>query len=346
MKRVVWHVSSHGWGHAARQRELLRVFTAVYPQAEVVLATDVPRWFWEGSHAVSMERGSPSPTVVESGWDIDLAATRTAMLSFSQDLERLFHAEVSFQKSIGPDLVISDMDPLPLAAASAAGIPARAVGNFTWDWVMAELFPDMAERSEKVAQLHSGSTYLRLPMGPPEVGGFSRVLDVPLLASGPPPDVTGSVSLLPAGPVCLVALRALPPGGLGPVPEGFKAISSGPSPLGEGIINFPPERLSREGLHFSDLVAAADVVISKAGYGIVSQILSSGSPCVLLCGRGFPEERYLTAHLEGRSATVLLYPEDYRDLAWAVSLASGGPLPDREEACGADFIIQEGLLDP
>lgn len=346
MKRVVWHVSSHGWGHAARQRELLRVFTAGYPQAEVVLATDVPRWFWEGSHAVSIERGSPSPTVVESGWDLDLAATRTAMLSFSRDLEGLFNAEVSFQKSIGPDLVISDMDPLPLAAANAAGIPARAVGNFTWDWIMAELFPDMAEHAEKVAELHSGSTYLRLPMGPPEAGGFSRVLDVPLLASGPPPDVTGPGDLLPAGPVCLVALRALPPEGLGPVPEGFTAVSSGPSPLGEGIVNFPPDSLCREGLHFSDLVAAADVVITKAGYGIVSQILSMGRPCVLLCGRGFPEERYIKAHLEGRSATVLLDPQDYRDLAGAVTLASAEPLPDREEAGGADFIIQNGLLEP
>lgn len=44
------------------------------------------------------------------------------------------------------------------------------------------------------------------------------------------------------------------------------------------------------GSPFGETVEAADVVMTKPGYGIVSQILSMGKRTVLTTGEGFPEE--------------------------------------------------------
>lgn len=343
---VIWHVSSHGWGHAARQRELMLAFREQFHNAEVIVASDVPRWFWRGTGITGIVRGSPSPTVEESGWEIDLAATRKKLMDFLDRLDSLLAEELKFHEDLGVDLVVSDIDPLPVAAASAAGIPAFGIGNFTWDWILAELFPDLKLDIARVSLLYSKGTYLRLPMGPPGHNPFKTTVDVPLLASGHCSDTREVRHLFTNGLLCLVALRELPPGGLPDLPQGFLALSSSPEPLSSGILNITPKELSSRGLVFSDLVAAADVVISKAGYGIISQILALGKPCVLLTGRGFPEERFLLEHMRERNTTVILKPGEERDLSCHVRRAVSEPLPAREAADGAEFILSQGYLDP
>lgn len=343
---VLWHISSHGWGHAARQRELMQAYTERFPDTEVIIASDVPRWFWRGTGISRIVRGSPSPTVVESGWEIDLAATRKILMDFLDRLESLLAEELKFHEDLGADLVVSDIDPLPISAASAAGIPAFGIGNFTWDWILTELFPDLEDDIKRISFLHSKGTYLRLPMGPPAHNPFNRMVDVPLLASGSCSEPMEARRLSPKGILCLVALRELPPGGLPDLPHGVQALSSSPKPLSKGIQNITPDELSSRGFVFSDLVAAADVVISKAGYGIISQILALGKPCVLLTGRGFPEERHLLDHMKERCATVILKPGEERDLSCHVRSAVSGTLPVREAADGAEFILSQGYLDP
>lgn len=343
---VLWHVSSHGWGHAARQRELMLAFRERFPRTEVIIASDVPRWFWRGTGMSRVVRGSPSPAVMESGWELDLSATRERLMQFLRRLDSLLAEELRFHEDLGADLVVSDIDPLPIAAASSAGIPAFGIGNFTWDWILSELFPDLEDDIRRVSLLHSGGAYLRLPMGPPGHNPFRRMVDVPLLSGGSCADPEKARLLFPMGMLCLVALRELPPGGLPNLPRGIHAISSAPEPLSNTIQNITPEELSSSELSFSDLVAAADVVISKAGYGIISQILALGKPCVLLTGRGFPEERYLLEHMRERSGTVILKPGEEIDLPGHVRRAVSGPLPVREAADGAEFILSAGLLDP
>lgn len=343
---VLWHVSSHGWGHAARQRELMLAYRERYPDIEIIIASDVPRWFWRGTGISGIVRGSPSPTVAESGWKVDLSATRARLMGFLRRLDSLLTEEQKFRGELGADLVVSDIDPLPIAAASAAGLPAFAIGNFTWDWILTELFPDLEDDITRVSLLYSKGTYLRLPMGPPGHNPFKRTVDVPLLASGSCTDPKEARHLFPKGLLCLVALRELPPGGLPDLPRGVHALSSSPEPLSKSIQNITPDELSSRGLVFSDLVAAADVVISKAGYGIISQILALGKPCVLLTGRGFPEERYLLEYMRERSATVILKPGEESDLLSHVRKAVSGTLPAREAADGAEFILSEGYLDP
>ncbi len=342
--RILWHVSSHGWGHAARQRELIGRWKSSHPEGRVFLATDVPEWFWQGSPVHMLLRGSPSPTVLESGWSIDLPGTLQGLRNFIGSSVRLLESEIAFQDELSPDLVVSDIDPLPIAAASERGIPGVGIANFTWDWVMEGLFPFMAPDTAVIAEMYKGGTYLRLPLGPEHCPFGSRV-DVPLLPGGCPGESVSLNNLLPDGRICLVALRQMPPRLELRMPPGLTAVSSSPEPVHKGIRNIVPEDLRAANAGFPDLVKAADVVLSKPGYGIVSQILSLGKPCVLITGRGFPEEEYLLEPLKGRLATEVLDQGSLHPLPELLEQAAFDSKPEPAAAEGVEFILQGHYLE-
>ncbi|MCD4701003.1 MAG: hypothetical protein K8S24_04010 [Candidatus Aegiribacteria sp.] len=342
--KILWHISSHGWGHAARQRELIRVYRQKYPDSRITVASNVPRWFWKDSGIDDICRGSPSPVAIETDGDIDTGATLANLTAFIDSYSDLLNEEISFQDEIQSDIVISDIDPLPVAAASRRSIPAVGISNFTWDWIMAELFPNILEDIRRISEMYNWGTYLRLPMGP-RINPFHDVVDVPLLSSGTEGDPDKARSILPEGKICLVALRELPSGITLKAPEGFLLVSSTSEHLADGIFNIPPENLEDLGLTFSDIMAASDVIVSKAGYGVVSQILATGKPCVLLKGRTFPEEPYLLKPLQDRAATRFLNRSETDHLPDAIESAvnDDAPLPLRSD--GADFIVSGGYLD-
>lgn len=305
LMKILWYVSSHGWGHGARQRELIRAYRLKYPDTHVTVASDVPMWFWEGSKIDSIVAGSPSPIVVEKDGDIDLKATRTHFHRFADHSSSYLKTEVARQLLLKPDLVISDIDPLPVKAAGVNNIPALGIGNFTWDWIIKEMFPDMEAEAALVADMYHHGTYLKLPMSP-DHSPFRSTVNIPLLRGGPPGNPDKVKDLLPKGRICLVALRETPPGIKLSVPDNFTAISSLPEPVHRICHNITPSELADAGATFADLVAACDVLLTKPGYGIVSQILTMGKKAVLLTGRKFPEERCLLGALKNRSGISIM----------------------------------------
>jgi L-arabinokinase len=341
---ILWHISSHGWGHAARQRELIRVYRKRHPDTRIIVASNVPKWFWKYSQIDEIYRGSPSPVAIETDGDIDTGATREYLTAFIDSYSALLNREIAFQDEIEPDIVITDIDPLPVAAASERSIPATGIGNFTWDWIMAELFPDIREDILRIGEMYNWGTYLRLPMGP-DFSPFKQTVEIPLLRSGPDSDPERARSILPEGRICLIAIRELPSTETIKNPDGFLLLSSTPEPVSKDILNITPERLSSMGLTFSDLMAASDVIVSKAGYGIVSQILAFGKPCVLLRRGSFPEEPYLLEPMRGRTATEILNQSDLHLLPGAVMNVLKDPAPFPVDSDGADFIVSGGYLD-
>ncbi len=336
--KILWYVSSHGWGHGARQRELIRVYRLKYPDTHITVASNIPLWFWEGSKIDSIISGSPSPIVVEKDGDIDLQATRIHFRKFTRNSSSYLKAEVQRQSVLKPDLVISDIDPLPVKAAEINNIPALGIGNFTWDWIMKEMFPELTEEAAQVAEMYSHGTYLKLPMGP-DHSPFHSTIDVPLLRGGAPGNRNLVKDILPPGKLCLVALREMPQVTLS-FPKGLTAVSCLPQAVHPSCFNITPEELSRAGAAFADLVAACDILVTKPGYGIVSQILSMGKRAVLLTGRNFPEEECLVDALQNRSGISLIRSTSSSpsniDIPVVAELKNNSPVV----SSGADTIVQ------
>ena len=73
-----------------------------------------------------------------------------------------------------------------------------------------------------------------------------------------------------------------------------------------GIEALDEERLATKGITYIDVVAAADVVVSKPGYGIIADCLATKTRLVYLARPTFPEVALLTPAMQGLLGAVEL----------------------------------------
>jgi L-arabinokinase len=279
-----FYISGHGFGHASRDGELLRALHRRIPGFRAIVRTAAPAWLF-GDLGISL---TVEPAVVDTGMAqidslrIDEERTARDAAAFYADFERRATDEAGWLRRMGADVVIADIPPLAFAAAAAAGVPSVAIGNFTWDWIYAEheaiarLAPGVVDTIRRAYAL-AGLT-LRLPLH----GGFegmANVRDIPLIArrSIRDRDETRRLLGLDGGrPAVLPSF-----GGYG-VDLPWDALERSDR---FAVVRPTTETLRRAGLRYEDVVAAVDVVVSKPGYGIVSECAANGTS-LLYASRG------------------------------------------------------------
>jgi L-arabinokinase len=208
-------------------------------------------------------------------------------------------------------VVIGDVPPLAFAAARLAGIPSIAVANFTWDWIY-ESFPqfnsDATTVLDTVRAAYADATFaLRLPF----FGGFqpmARVTrDIALVARRgrrPRTETRRALGLSDGLPVVLASFGGH---GLG-LPYGEIAADGGFTLVVTDheldrrdtparVRSVASEELLARDIRYEDLVAASDVVVTKPGYGIVSECLANGAAMVYASRGRFPEEGVLVGEM-------------------------------------------------
>src|SRR5262245_47595181 len=132
---IVFYISSHGFGHASRQTEVIRALRVRRPEARIIIRTEAPAWFFETSAAGLVE---VQPIETDTGLAqisslaIDEDRTVSQAARFYENFEDRVAAEAALLADLRPSAVVSDVPPLASAAAARAGIPSIAIANFTW----------------------------------------------------------------------------------------------------------------------------------------------------------------------------------------------------------------------
>jgi hypothetical protein len=280
---VVYYISGHGLGHASRSIELIEALTMRRPDLRLVIRTSAHAWAFDRIRGprVDVRPMVTDPGAVQiDGLRLDEGETAKGAAGFYGELDRHVGAEAAYLRQLGAALVISDIPPLAIAAAHQAGIPSIAVANFTWDWIYA-YYPQFERIAPGVigtiARAYAPATKaLRLPIH----GGFDSMKavtsDIPFIARRSvrdPAETRGMLGLNGRGPIVVSSF-----GGYGlDLPYDRLARS--------GLTVLCPQRHPPAGLRYEDLVAAADVVVSKPGYGIVSECVANGT-ALLYTSRG------------------------------------------------------------
>ena len=281
---IAFYISSHGFGHASRDIELIHALFARQPDARIVVRT--------AAHAALFAPLAHLPVAIEPV-ETDTGLAQIDSLRFDEDEsareaarfyatfdERVRH-EAGRLRSLHADIVVGDIPPLAFAAAAQAGVPSIAVGNFTWDWIYSiysafdRLAPDVMPTIRR-AYAHA-TRALRLPLH----GGFEPMAavtrDIPFIArrsTRDRGDTRRALGISDDRPVVLPAFGAY--GATLPL-ERLRAC--------DRFTMIDPARPLPAGFHYQDLVGAADVVVSKPGYGIVSECLANGT-ALLYTSRG------------------------------------------------------------
>src|SRR5688500_8684470 len=178
---LVWYTSSHGFGHAVRDIEVLNEIGRRQPELKIILRSTVPRWFLEASLRVpvDIQTADVDTGVVQiDSLRIDEEQTARKAATFYESWDARVELEAAILRTIACEVVVGDIPPLAFAAAERAGIPSVALGNFTWDWIYAS-YPQFERIAPDVVPT-IGTAYsraalaLRLPMH----GGFDTMTEV------------------------------------------------------------------------------------------------------------------------------------------------------------------------
>jgi L-arabinokinase len=224
-------------------------------------------------------------------------------------------------------LIVTDVPSFPLTLAARLGVPGVCVANFTWADIYAELGqraePGLAPVAERLAAEYAQATLLldaglSLPMP-----YFPRRANVGIVARPHRDRRDELVRHLGVDDHKRIALLYVGDWGLPlrwPLLETFSPhwhfVSLSPPPVSMANLTVLPQTA----LPHPDLVASCDLVISKPGYGLVGECLSSGTP-LLYCPRvGFAEYAALDAALSSWRGGLRLSTADFMALNWRAAL--------------------------
>jgi L-arabinokinase len=228
-------------------------------------------------------------------------------------------AEARFLKEWGADLVVADIPPFAFDAAAEAGIPSAAMTNFSWDWIYRNYsgtVSEFAEVADRIAESYGKASVLyRLPFFG-DLSAFAVIEDVPLVApegTAGRDEVRGRLGITtPNMSVVCVSF-----GGFDfkrfPWQEVerrspelcFVAMGSDGTLPAENAILVEPGTMPH-----TDLVEAADLVISKPGYGIVAECISTRTPLLFTSRGEFAEYPVLVEGMKKHIPAKFFPPED------------------------------------
>lgn len=349
---IAVYVSGHGYGHATRVAEVLRALREQAPDVGLGVVTaapeklfrdTVPGPFTFRSLECDVGLAQKGPLVIDEEGTVRrwraLAAGRAARTS----------EEARWLRSIGTRVVLGDIPPLAFEAAAEAETPSVGLANFSWDWIyrhLARRQPALREAADAAAAAYAGAALLlQLPFAG-DLSAFPCREPIPMVARRPRVGRTEARTRLglPQGGICVLVSF----GGIGMPVFDLRAlaglsdfrflIDSGAGPWAANVEAVDAARRTALGLGYQDLVGAADVVVTKPGYGIVSDAIGGGTRIVYTERGDFPEYPILVAEMARYIPCAHVGNEDLLAGRWRPAIESvlARPVPPPPDLSGAE----------
>jgi L-arabinokinase len=338
---IVFYISGHGFGHAVRSVELIKALVAARPDARIVVKTSAPAWLFEtipGTSVTVVPFEADTGITQHDSVTLDERDSLQRAIAFYSGFDALARREAEFLRSAGATVVLGDTPPLAHAAAARAGVPSVAIGNFTWDWIYEGYDSFVAQGSHVIATIRAAyaqaTRALRLPMH----GGFesmTAVVDIPFIArhsTRDPADTRHKLGVPDDRPFVLASF-----GAYGLAAE-FEEIARK-----QRLTVRAPRAQLDDGLVYPDAVAAADLVVSKPGYGIVSECVAGNTPLLYTSRGRFAEYDVFVAEMPRVLRCAFIPQDDLRAGHWRPhidALLKQPPPPERARTDGAAVAVK------
>jgi hypothetical protein len=312
-KKIIIDISAHGYGHLAQCATVLTALKALEPDLETIVRCAHPeatirRFLGAG---VTITLPPPDPTLAMHGPDtVNVPETLRRYTEFLERLEDEIEADRRKLRVLEPALLLSNVGCIGLAAAAREGIRSVGLCSLNWADLLSAYDPE-----GMVGKLHAMRAAYREadlfiqpePAMPMNFLGDLRRSVAPLWRpSRPRQSVLRDAAKAVGGAPRFVLISW---GGI-ESDDDFAWLPriSGVWWIARGAVAradiLDPDQI---GVPFADLVASADVVVAKVGYGMFVEAAVAGSPVVHPERPDWPETPYLTSWL-ARHVPVLSTP--------------------------------------
>ncbi|MFW9916579.1 MAG: glycosyltransferase family protein [Candidatus Thorarchaeota archaeon] len=296
-KSVVYYISDHGLGHATRSLAIIKALCKEENDLRISIRTsrnaNLMKNALSNEDIPIYEEKNDFGLIQGDSLSISSRATKRAFEEWMHSWQKWLRQEYQRLKN-RVDLLISDICPQPFLLAEKLGIPSIAISNFTW----LDQYKQILE-SDRLLELeqayNAASSALILPFNM-EMAGIrtNRKKEIALVFRPPTRDLSALQSQYrPLKDKRLMFIRA-EGGSLAyslslnrwKVPNSviFVTGSRNVEGMSKQIFWIPTAESNHQ-----DFVMASELIVTKAGYSILSEAVAARIPLILIETAGFPE---------------------------------------------------------
>jgi UDP:flavonoid glycosyltransferase YjiC (YdhE family) len=318
LSSILYYITGHGFGHAVRSNQVIHSLRQAAPALRIYVRTTAPTWLFDDvSVPIAYSKSTIDVGIVQKdSLEMDLNETLRACRALHGRMAEVIEEELQFLRQHDIRLILADIPPLAFEIAARASIPSVAITNFTWSWIYRaylEKYPIFLPLIEEMESFYCKATLaLTLPY-PSEMDVFAKRTAIPWIARASSlsrPQARARFALPDSATVVLLSFGGL---GLERLPwnsllqlRDLYFVTTSDSPRREGNLSvFPDAQRS-----YQELVRAADVIVTKPGYGIVADVIAHRVP-ILYTARGeFPEYPHLVQALRDLATAEFISQDD------------------------------------
>ncbi|TAK18029.1 MAG: hypothetical protein EPO35_01795 [Acidobacteria bacterium] len=354
MTTAVFFISGHGFGHASREVEVINALGRLAgPELRVIIRSAVSATLLDRTLRVPYEL---RPGICDTGIvqhnsvTHDDAATLAAAREFYGAFDDRVRAEAAALAADRPSVIVCDISPLGLAVAARLGVPSILIANFTWDWIYEAHAAFREQAPEVLATIRhaqaSATLALKLPLSPSFEGtGLRHIEALPLIARRPSRSRSETRALLGLPAERRLALLSF--GGYGLSELNLAGVDCAPewdlvvtdrSVADSAVARLPyvhslsEADLAGSAARYEDLIAAADAVITKPGFGILGECIAARMPMLYTSRGNFREYDVLVAEMPRFMRSQFISQDDLFAGRWKRSLDQLLAQPEPPEA--------------
>lgn len=348
MPNLVVDITGHGFGHAGQTAPVVEALRNRHPNLCVTIRSRVPRAQLEQLFAPGFAMAEPPPDLgmaMHSPVSVDRAASFAWYERLQAGWGETIEGQARTLEALAPDLLFSNVGFVGLAAAARAGIPSIAMSSLNWADIVQGYGAAPLPLIERMREAYrSARAFVLVTPHMPTVWADNRVTVGPVGRKGTDrrAEIARSLGLDPAKPWVVVSFGGIPMGDLATTFPRLEEV--------EWIVDIAPLEGMRSirdlEVPFIDLIASADIVVTKTGYGLFVEPAAHGLFVIYRRRPDWPESPYLEGWLRSRQIGEPL-PESPDELA-SLILSRGRRSPPLSIPSGIDAAadIVEALLYP
>ncbi|MBY0578177.1 MAG: hypothetical protein K2P57_03930 [Burkholderiales bacterium] len=340
-KHIVLDLSFHGFGHISQSAPVVNALVGRFPQIKVTIRSSAPGDILKARFACPFEQVHESfdfGIVMKNAIEVDAPATAARYAAFHRDWGKKVEREAARLASLSPDLVLSNVPYLSLAASIRAGVAAVAFCSLNW----ADLYRHYCsgfEGSETVLgeildAYRSATAFLRIEPCMPMKGLDFAIKTGPVATAGRDrrDEIRTILGLRRDERIGLISMGGMPYS----IPlEGWPGFEKMRWLVPGNVCHPNMTSFETLGMPFVDLVASSDIMVTKPGYGSFVEAAMAGVAVLYLSRGDWPEEPYLIEWLKEHDRCLEVSREQIETGAIGEAIESLFAMPEKPRAAAA-----------
>ena len=324
MTNICFYISDYGYGHASRDIAIIRKMLNENKDVKIFVKTDSPFNFVRQSLLqknveVMQTKNDIGVVFKENSVIVDIERTKKMLNAWIASWDAYIQSERVFCETHKIDLILSDIVPQPFIVADMLHIPSIAISNFTWHYIFYNLFGDTpaterikeAYRCLDVALVLPFNEEMNIFRNKKEISLVSREITVDRRVMRKKCGVSDDELLVYLGvgisfdPSFMSSMKKIA------MPDVKFLVSSNAELPFENVIKIPNNETETQ-----NYIGMCDLVVSKTGYGTVSEAVRAGIPMFLLKREGFKEDELIGNKVEKLGIGRVISEKSFLDGDW------------------------------